>query len=259
MLLRLRTWIKENIRCGRHNLFHLRRFSVWYRGGLWHVSDGRVRLRFDHYPYLAFHDIEGYLQPRGWEPEAGEVVVDAGACFGEFAIYAAKRVGPEGIVLVLEPDSSNLEVAKRLWRLNGAPENLLFVEAGVWKESTTLFFRAGQDAISSVVEADDGSAEIERVRVETLDGLVETHGLSRVDYVKMDVEGAELEALEGAGGLLARHETRFSIASYHVVKGRPTSEELTRRFGAAGHEVSTGNPRHLTTWARPAKHGAIEP
>ena len=70
LLKNLRRYFWELVRCTRHNLLHLRVFRVSYRGGLWHVSapagGGRIDMVFPYYPYLAFHDIEGYLQDGAW-------------------------------------------------------------------------------------------------------------------------------------------------------------------------------------------------
>ncbi len=90
----LLTNAKEFVRCTRHNILHLQHFRLWYRSGVWHVSDNELELLFPWYPFLAFRDIEGYLNQSTWRPRVGETVVDVGGCFGEFTLYASKCVGP---------------------------------------------------------------------------------------------------------------------------------------------------------------------
>src|SRR5438270_720023 len=119
-------------RCTRHNLLHLKVFRISYGGGLWRVRDGDVEMLFPYYPYLAFHDIEGYLRDGSWRPQKGMTILDVGGYWGEYALYASKRVGNEGRVLMLEPEPANLEVARRVFALNGNPANIQIIEAGLW-------------------------------------------------------------------------------------------------------------------------------
>ena len=63
----------------------------------------------------------------------------------------------------------------------------------------------------------------------------------------MDIEGAEIEAIEGSLNFIRRHSIRLAIGSYHVRDGRPTSETLERLFRSIDYEVETGYPDHLTS------------
>jgi len=89
------------------------------------------------------------------------------------------------------------------------------------------------------------------IDVLSLPSLVEKYKMERLDLVKMDIEGAELQAMAGAQQLPSHLKPRYSIASYHIVDGRRTAEVLTEVFAALGYHAQTGNPRHLTTWASP--------
>jgi FkbM family methyltransferase len=255
MVANLRRFIYEQIRCTRHNIQSLSIFHLAYRGGFWHVSDGRVRMRFAHYPYLAFHDIEGYLYGGRWKPQDGMTVLDVGGCRGEYAIYASKRVGPTGKVLLLEPDPTNIELAKKNIRLNGNPSNIEIIPAGLWSERGTVSFAAGYADTSSIVSlAESPPSEPGRVMdipTESLASLVERYKLERMDMVKMDIEGAELQAVAGAAQLPPQLKPRYAIASYHIVNGKRTADMLGGLFSKIGYHTLTGNPRHLTTYASP--------
>ena len=252
----------ELARCAKHNLLHLRRFKIAFRGDHWVVRHDRGELRFGHYPYLAFHDIEGYLKNGDWSIHPGEVAVDAGGCFGEFALYLSQCVGPAGRVLMLEPDEANLAVARRNVALNGSPANLTIVPAGLWHERGTVRFATGLTQESSMVgdaaKAADaagspavaGSSVVEVPTVALAD-LVSDHQLDRLDFVKMDIEGAELEALSAAKDLSPGMRPRYAIASYHPRDGEPTAKRCEAILAGLGYRVSTGNPRHPTTWASP--------
>ena len=265
MLPSLKRNLWEWARCTRHNLLHLRVFRISYGGdGLWRVRDDRgVEMVFPYYPYLAFHDIEGYLRDGAWRIEPGMTVLDVGGCWGEFAIYAAKCVGPGGRVLMLEPDPGNIAAARKNFELNGNPSNLEIVPVGLWKEPGKLRFTAGQGAVSSIVGVVDtsgadgagagasaGGHTIE-IDVESLASLAQRLGLKRIDFVKMDIEGAELEAIIGAADLPQTFRPRYAIASYHVINGKRTADALPEMFARIGYDSSTGNERHTTTWSWP--------
>ena len=256
----------ERARAARHNRLHLNAFRMRYlpsrRPPAWRMTDGRVELILDRYPYHPCHDIEGYLQGGargGIRPQPGETVVDAGGCFGEFTIFAAKCVGPTGRVLMLEPDPRNLDVARHLLKLNGDPPNVTLVPAGLWNSRTTLRFRAGRDATSSVLadDADVPAGDVIEIPTHSLASLADAYQLDRLDLVKMDVEGAELQAVDGLADLPAAMRPRLAIASYHWVTderdGRRTWQLLEPRLRSFGYAVETGFPGHLTTWAWPGE------
>ena len=58
-------------------------------------------------------------------------------------------------------------------------------------------------------------AEGRIVRVETLDNICDELGIAKVDLIKMDIEGAEIQAIEGARSLLTKHHSKLAITTYH--------------------------------------------
>src|SRR3954471_15701348 len=199
MLTAVKKHLWEFARCTRHNLLHLRNFRIWYAGGLWHVRDADgVELRLPYYPYCPVHDIQGYLREGQWRPGPGMTVLDVGGCNGEFALYAAKCVGPAGRVLMLEPDPKNIEMARQMFDMNGNPPNIEILPIGLWSKPDTLRFSAGNSAESAVVSSAAGVADdanVISIQVQSLPGLARQLDLERLDFVKMDIEGAELEAV----------------------------------------------------------------
>jgi FkbM family methyltransferase len=250
LLRRSATYLKEFARCTRHNLLHLRLFRISYSNGLWRARDGDVLMLFPYYPYLAFHDIEGYLNNGRWRPQPGMTVLDVGGCRGEFALYAAKCVGPTGRVLMLEPDPQNITEAREVFALNGNPPNIEIVPAGLWKERGSVRFRSGQGATSAIESFDAApSGEVIEIPTHSLASLVSEYKLDRLDMVKMDIEGAELDVIASADQLPAHLKPRYAIASYHIVNGRRTADVLAEMFPKLGYHCKSGYPNHLTTWA----------
>jgi FkbM family methyltransferase len=260
MLQSVTNYLYEFARCARHNLLHLQTFRLAYRRGRWRVrDDDGVEMWFNHYPYLTFQDIEGYLFKGRWKPQPGETVLDVGAFYGEYALYASRRVGSDGRVLMLEPDPASIAVAKDLFALNGNPSNIEIVPAGLWSSEGMLRFTAGQGQDSRIVNEgsvaarpDAGEGRMIEIPTHTLASLVLKYGLKRLDLVKMDIEGAEVEAISVADQLPPHLRPRYAIASYHMMNGRRTADTLEELFPKLGYHCRTGNPRHLTTYASPA-------
>ena len=137
----------------------------------------------------------------------GDVVVDGGAGFGETALVYAQQVGPEGRVVAVELEPSNLAIIERNLALN--PElaaRIEVVDGALWSSEGTEVSYGAMAGQSSVLGGGGASA-----RSVTVDGL----GLERVDVLKLDVEGAEAEALRGAAKTLERDRPRLEIAAYH--------------------------------------------
>ncbi len=134
----------------------------------------------------------------------GMTVIDLGANIGQYTLVAARRVGPLGRVYAFEPTPSLAEHARRNLELNGL-------------ENATVHAVAVSDAPGRVtlhsVEARRTEHELDRqwlfadpkgldVPTVTLDGFVAEQSVRAVDVIKMDIEGAELQAFRGAETLL---------------------------------------------------------
>lgn len=142
----------------------------------------------------------------------GDVVIDAGTCWGDTALYFAHRVGPSGRVLAFEFVPSNVEVFERNREL--APAVMARVElvpAPVTCRSGDVVHFVDRGPASRFTD-DDSAPTVATV---SIDDVVAERGLDRVDVVKMDIEGGELGALFGATATLERHRPRLAISAYH--------------------------------------------
>lgn len=226
-----------------------------YRGGTWRVRtwDG-LTLSFPVNPYLAVFECYGYLKEGAWTLEPGMCVVDAGACYGEFSIYASARVGPTGRVIVLEPDPKNIKILERAIASRELKhDNITIVRSGLWSHRDTLEFAAEGGAGSSIVGAKERdltrSSRTISIDVVGLSDLMSDLSLERLDFVKMDIEGAEVDVCAASLDLFKRMKTRVAIASYHKRDGKRTAEILEPMFRGAGMQSETGFSMHRTTYA----------
>ena len=135
--------------------------------------------------------------PPGVEIRPDDVVVDVGANIGAFAVYAAQRT--RGRVLAIEPHPDNAEVLRRNLRANGAAHALVAQCAVADAPGVLPLFlgRAGTTHQLFPLGKDTAAGDSIDVRVATLPQLLAEHGLARVDFLKLDCEGAEGLILPG--------------------------------------------------------------
>ncbi|WP_445454826.1 FkbM family methyltransferase [Flavobacterium sp. 25HG05S-40] len=73
----------------------------------------------------------------------------------------------------------------------------------------------------------------------TLDSWAEKLQLPRLDFIKMDIEGAEIEALDGCVTVIQKYKPNFAIASYHIVNGQPTYIKVEEFFKKINYPFKT--------------------
>jgi FkbM family methyltransferase len=158
--------------------------------------------------------IRQYYLERGGilvRPLPGDCVIDAGACFGDTALAFAASAGDRGRVYAFEIDPSNLEVARHNLALNPGLAARISLQEEALGEAEAQRYMHGSGPGAQVLDRPGGMP----VRMTTLDRFVERAGVERVDFMKMDIEGAELGALKGAVGTLKKFKPRLAISLYH--------------------------------------------
>lgn len=139
--------------------------------------------------------------------KAGAVFYDVGANIGFLSLIGARLVGPAGRVYAFEPVPANAELVRRNAVLNGFSQ-VEVVEKALGRRSgraeLALAAYAGGAVLAEVGTPPDGAGVI-TVALASIDDLVELAGFAPPGLVKIDVEGAELEVLEGMERTLAAH------------------------------------------------------
>jgi len=120
------------------------------------------------------------------------------------------------VVVAVEPSPQNLECLRRNFAAPIAAGRVVLVDRGVWDKEETLRFAVSGNSVrdSFVLESGDEIGALQ-LRVTTIDRLRAELALPRIDFIKMDIEGAEQQALAGAQDTLARFHPRLSLAAYH--------------------------------------------
>jgi FkbM family methyltransferase len=206
-----------------------------------------IDFRGNHFPFYVTHrwdtasqqmfddEIVPYFEALGdFRPL---VILDVGAAVGHFGIVAS-RTFDCGAIYAFEPAKRQRVLLKRNARLNRV-DRLMVEPFGLWDRSCTLPFRT-KGAESSFAPAgrfpDDADFH-EHVPVKTLDQWMKSKQLDRIDLIKIDSEGAELEILEGARATLTKFRPRLLVQAYHIRDGTRTFERCAKMLQSLGYEV----------------------
>jgi len=174
--------------------------EVWIKGGPSNVA-------------AAFLSGQYHFEREGVRirPEPGDYVIDGGGCLGDTALAFAADVGIDGWVYTFDPMLRHCEIMREAFQMNpklAAHINLF--DVGLANVDSP------RDASHSTPQAINPGARLEEgLPTRTIDGLVSSNEIKRIDLVKMDIEGSELGALQGGEHSLRRWRPKLAISLYH--------------------------------------------
>ncbi len=152
-----------------------------------------------------------------------EVVYDVGGFEGTFTIFFAHAIGQTGKVLTFEPNPLNVEVIRNNVAVNHF-RNVKIFPIGVGKEKvqTTMCFNPNSPATGSLnpyirnyMQSQKGTFTIP-VKVDTIDNLIKQHRLPPPDFLKIDVEGSEMDVLIGMTKTLEKFKPKLFIEIHGI-------------------------------------------
>jgi len=169
-------------------------------------------------------------EPCGIRP--GDVVLDCGANVGTYTRQALDAGAK--IVVAIEPIPANVECLRRNFRQEIAADKVIIYPKGVWNETTQLTAWLHRNSVldSFVMKnrpEEGGNNGKIVLPVTTIDFVIEDLNLERVDFIKMDIEGAEEQALTGAIKTLPRFRPRLAIATENLPSDQYRIPETVRR------------------------------
>jgi FkbM family methyltransferase len=156
-----------------------------------------------------------------FRPKEGDTVVDIGAHMGRYTITSSKSVGASGKVIAVEAHPYNFRILQHNLRLNKL-KNVSALNWAVYSKKARLKLYLPDEDLGYTMHhslmtnylVSKYSKEIERryieVEADTLDNLLKIRGINEVNWIKIDVEGAEYEVLRGAKEILSANK-RISI------------------------------------------------
>src|SRR5215211_2923344 len=168
-------------------------------------------------------------------PKQGDIVVDIGANIGRYTLIASKRVGTNGKVVAIEAHPGNFEMLNRNIKLNQLTNVIPLNYAVYSKETKVKLYVPGEESgypVYNTIMSNRARNEEKFVDVNanTLDYLLQSKGIKQeqVKWIKIDVEGAELEVLKGATNVLSKSKDIALLIEVHGLNNyRPVVEFLS--------------------------------
>jgi FkbM family methyltransferase len=182
---------------------------------------GRLRhydFKYDGRHYIAdCLDLEYYLFRRQYffssqgveiAPRGGDIVIDGGACTGDTALVFSNVVGPEGKVYSFDPVADHLGILS--FNIRRFPfRNVIAMPYGLSDRNVK------SDPILLSQYSPGFNSRNQSVPLRSIDTLVYTGEIPRVDFIKLDIEGAERDALVGARQSILDFKPKLAISLYH--------------------------------------------
>lgn len=137
----------------------------------------------------------------------GDIVVDAGANIGLISVFCGLKVGGEGLVMAFEPHPETVSILRRNVAINHLPQVKVFELAlGSKKSSAKIYSNLHINrGAASMVDFQEGAPSFE-IQVEVLDDVLSSIQQEKVNLLKIDVEGFEMEVLKGSQNLLLKED-----------------------------------------------------
>lgn len=188
---------------------------------LWSARVGGLRLFLPNGGAGALIYLQGASEPQLAEfvkrfLKPGMVFADVGANLGEYTVLAAQILQTSGKVYAFEPRPDTFEVLTSNISVNGFT-NISAKPWAVWNKDGFSEFEKTPDPSVSKLRPDDTMLDkhsLVRVRTVTLNDYFADPGIAKPDLIKIDVEGAELQVLEGASSLLTSPQAPTLIVEY---------------------------------------------
>ncbi|MDQ4073334.1 MAG: FkbM family methyltransferase [Thermoproteota archaeon] len=183
-----------------------------------------------------------------FNPKKGETVVDVGAHIGRYTIISSNHVGNEGKVIAIEANPLVFEMLNKNVKLNQMT-NVICINCAVFSEQTKInLFLPGEtdgnnrDTIYNTIMKERARNEQKYVVVKanTLDNILREQGVGEnsVNWIKIDVEGAELDVLKGAQNILSKSQRISLLVEIHNLgNGKNFYKPITDLLGAYNFKI----------------------
>ncbi len=185
-----------------HQLWETPLGPWWYPNG-----SSEESIRFS----LAQSELAAYP---GLEIRRGDIVLDCGGFVGDWANWVLRAGAAR--VIIFEPAAGQIECIRRNLAESLRDGRAVLVPKGVWDREELLTLSHWDDNPSGDSVAVNRGPSGETVPLTTIDAAVRELGLQRLDVIKMDIEGAEVRALQGARETLNRFRPRLAVATEHT-------------------------------------------
>jgi FkbM family methyltransferase len=194
------------------------------------------RINKDDFKIMTIHEDDIITR---FTPKEGDIVIDIGAHIGLYTIISSKRVGANGKVVAIEADPENFEMLNSNIKLNQLT-NVIPLNYAVFSKETKikLYLPSGESGFTKyntiMPNWINTQEKFVEVNANTLDYLLQLNKIRQeeVNWIKIDVEGAEFEVLKGATNVLSKSKDVAILMELHGPPHiyRPKVEELVNLY-----------------------------
>lgn len=170
----------------------------------------------------------------------GDIVLDCGANIGVFT-REALNAGAKTVVAI-EPAPENIECLRRNFKTEIDAGRVIVYPKGVWDKDDFLTLHIDDHnsaADSFVIHQKNAHETDQKFALTTIDKLVAELNLAKVDFIKMDIEGAEVKALQGGRQTIAAHHPRMGLSVYHA-PDHPVEVPKAAKEAWSGYTIECG-------------------
>lgn len=171
-----------------------------------------------------------------FKPSVGDTIVDVGAHIGNYALFGSKQVGSNGKVIAIEPDPDNFYILNKNIRLNHL-DNVLLLNCAVYSEKSQIKLYTFKEHLefsiyNTIIPTRAHSRQYTLVPSDTLDNILNKNGidLTKISWIKIDVEGAELEVLKGTTDTLSKSRNISLLIEVHNISEGNSLYQQVRQF-----------------------------
>ncbi|RZD19300.1 MAG: FkbM family methyltransferase [Candidatus Acididesulfobacter diazotrophicus] len=145
------------------------------------------------------------------KPNSNDIILDIGAYAGDTALYFSQYIDEKGMIFAFEPFEENYNLLTKNIKLNKLEKKIIPIKKGIGhsNESSTMI---GSSAGAFIDYETNTGFKIDMI---TIDKFVEDYNINRVSFIKMDIEGSELEAIKGANDTIKKFAPQLAISIYH--------------------------------------------
>jgi FkbM family methyltransferase len=176
----------------------------------------------DDFQVMIFHEDD--IIEHNFTPKEDNIVIDVGAHIGPYALKASKRVGLNGKVIAIEADPENFDILNRNIQLNKLTNVIALNYAAYFNEDKIRLYLLSRGEEYSytkyntiMTDRAHNEKKFVEVKANTLDYLLQANGIKheQVNWIKIDVEGAEFDVLKGAKDILSKSKDISLLIEIH--------------------------------------------
>lgn len=163
-----------------------------------------------------------------FKPNRDDVVVDVGSHVGKYSLVASKLVGNSGKVIAIEAEPENYKALLRNISINSFT-NITPLNLAAFNKNSKINLYIDELDNQNSLKANIKRGRSVEVEARTIDSIANEYNISKIDFLKIDVEGAEVEVLEGMEHIL-RNSPDLKVLIETSEKNKPFVDNFLNKF-----------------------------